>query len=127
MTDPIELSNPFPGLRPFGPEENHLFFGRERIVDQLLTRLRRTRFLGVIGSSGCGKSSLVRAGLIPSLHGGVPGSQVDVSVLQVSTPLQYFSSLHSLSFSHTLLVYNSPIIFNSAIAAHGPPVTLFLL
>ena len=70
MTGPPEMINPFPGLRPFGPDEGHLFFGREEIVDQLLMRLRENRFLGVIGSSGSGKSSLVRAGLIPSLHGG---------------------------------------------------------
>ena len=85
MTDPIEMSNPFPGLRPFGAEENHLFFGREQIVDQLLARLRETRFLGVIGSSGCGKSSLVRAGLIPSLHGGFmtrAGSSWRVAVMR---------------------------------------------
>mgnify|MGYP000167290710 CR=1 FL=1 len=65
-----KLSNPFRGLCPFGPEEDYLFFGREQIVDQLLKRLRQTRFLAVIGSSGCGKSSLIQAGLIPSLYSG---------------------------------------------------------
>lgn len=62
--------NPFPGLRPFDPDEDFLFFGRERETDELRRRLRRTRFLAVIGSSGSGKSSLVRSGLIPSLHSG---------------------------------------------------------
>jgi energy-coupling factor transporter ATP-binding protein EcfA2 len=62
--------NPFPGLRSFEADEEHLFFGRERQVDDLLARLRRTRFLAVVGTSGSGKSSLVRSGLIPSLHGG---------------------------------------------------------
>jgi cell division protein FtsL/energy-coupling factor transporter ATP-binding protein EcfA2 len=65
-----ELLNPFPGLRSFEPDEAHLFFGREAQVDELLARLGRTRFLSVIGVSGSGKSSLVRSGLIPSLHGG---------------------------------------------------------
>jgi tetratricopeptide (TPR) repeat protein len=64
------LFNPFPGLRPFEPDEDHLFFGREKEIDELLRRLRTTRFLQVIGTSGCGKSSLVRSGLIPALYSG---------------------------------------------------------
>ena len=63
--------NPFPGLRPFESEEEHLFFGRETQIDELLGRLRRTRFLAVVGTSGCGKSSLVRAGLLPAINGGL--------------------------------------------------------
>jgi tetratricopeptide (TPR) repeat protein len=66
--------NPFPGLRPFGPDESHLFFGRENEIDELLRRLRFNRFLAVVGTSGTGKSSLVRSGLIPSLHGGAMAS-----------------------------------------------------
>jgi WD40 repeat protein/energy-coupling factor transporter ATP-binding protein EcfA2 len=62
--------NPFPGLRPFEPDEDYLFFGREKQTDELVHRLRTTRFLAILGTSGCGKSSLVRSGLIPSLHGG---------------------------------------------------------
>ena len=62
--------NPFPGLRPFEADEDYLFFGRERNTDELVRRLRRNRILAVIGGSGSGKSSLVRSGLIPSLHGG---------------------------------------------------------
>ena len=63
--------NPFPGLRPFETEEYHLFFGREGQSDELLARLSRTRFLAVVGTSGSGKSSLVRAGLLPSMRGGL--------------------------------------------------------
>lgn len=62
--------NPFPGLRPFEETEGHLFFGREEQVDELLGRLRRHRFVAVIGTSGSGKSSLVRAGLFPALRVG---------------------------------------------------------
>ena len=62
--------NPFPGLRPFEADEDHLFFGREREIDDLLRRLRTTRFLAVVGTSGSGKSSLIRSGLIPSLFSG---------------------------------------------------------
>ncbi|HJR82862.1 MAG TPA: ATP-binding protein, partial [Sphingomicrobium sp.] len=64
------MFNPFPGLRPFEPDEDHLFFGRESEIDALLQRLRSTRFLSVVGTSGSGKSSLVRSGLIPSLYSG---------------------------------------------------------
>ncbi len=64
------LHNPFPGLRAFEPEEDYLFFGREKETDDLRRRLRTSRFLAVIGSSGSGKSSLVKSGLIPSLHAG---------------------------------------------------------
>jgi tetratricopeptide (TPR) repeat protein len=65
------LLNPFPGLRPFEPDEDHLFFGREKEIDDLLRRLRFNRFLAVTGTSGCGKSSLVRSGLLPSLQSGM--------------------------------------------------------
>src|SRR3954465_5613866 len=64
------LPNPFPGRRPFEADEEHLFFGREREIDDLLRKLRTSRFVAVVGTSGSGKSSLVRSGLIPSLQGG---------------------------------------------------------
>jgi tetratricopeptide (TPR) repeat protein len=63
--------NPYPGLRPFDADEDHLFFGREREIDELLRRLRFNRFLSVVGTSGCGKSSLIRCGLISALHSGM--------------------------------------------------------
>jgi hypothetical protein len=62
--------DPYPGLRPFRQEETDIFFGREEHTDQLLERLANHRFLAVTGLSGCGKSSLVRAGLIPALNRG---------------------------------------------------------
>lgn len=63
-------TNPFPGLRPFEFDESHLFFGRDGQSEQLISKLGRTRFLAVVGTSGSGKSSLVRAGLLPALLGG---------------------------------------------------------
>jgi len=67
----IQFSNsPYPGLRPFRDDESDVFFGREKQIDLLLTRLARNRFLAVIGPSGCGKSSLVKAGLLPALNAG---------------------------------------------------------
>jgi WD40 repeat protein/energy-coupling factor transporter ATP-binding protein EcfA2 len=64
------LSNPFPGLRPFEFDESHLFFGRDGQSEQLLRKLAVTRFVAVVGTSGSGKSSLVRAGLLPDIFGG---------------------------------------------------------
>ena len=66
--------NPFPGLRPFDFDESHLFFGRDGQSEQLISKLSRTRFLAVVGTSGSGKSSLVRAGLMPALLGGFMSS-----------------------------------------------------
>lgn len=64
------LAVPYVGLRPFASNESLLFFGRREQTIQLMERLHQTRFLAVIGSSGCGKSSLIRAGLIPKLKAG---------------------------------------------------------
>lgn len=64
--DPVKI-NPFPGIRPFLTTDSHFFFGREVQTDELHSKLLKNRFLAVIGSSGTGKSSLVRAGLIPIL------------------------------------------------------------
>ncbi|HKQ06771.1 MAG TPA: hypothetical protein VJ464_16675 [Blastocatellia bacterium] len=63
--------NPFPGLRPFEFLESYLFFGREDQSERLVEKLGRQRFLAVVGTSGSGKSSLVRAGLLPALIGGM--------------------------------------------------------
>src|SRR4026209_247967 len=65
------VKNPFPGLRPFETDEYRLFFGREGQADELIARLQRSRFLAVVGTSGSGKSSLIRAGLMPALRGGM--------------------------------------------------------
>jgi WD40 repeat protein len=61
---------PYPGLRPFRRDETDIFFGREDQTDELLERLGRSRFIAVLGLSGCGKSSLVRTGLIAGLESG---------------------------------------------------------
>jgi hypothetical protein len=66
----VRQGNPFPGLRPFEQHESSLFFGRDEQCDDLLTRLGRRRFVAVVGMSGSGKSSLVRAGLLPALDRG---------------------------------------------------------
>lgn len=62
------MTNPFPGLRPFGLNESHLFFGRESQTKEIILRLNQNRFIGIIGSSGSGKSSLMNCGVFPALY-----------------------------------------------------------
>ncbi|MBI1306096.1 MAG: hypothetical protein GC181_05730 [Bacteroidetes bacterium] len=62
-----QLKNPFPGLRPFTSSESHLFFGRERHIEEILRKLDNFRFVSIVGNSGSGKSSLIRAGVLPKL------------------------------------------------------------
>src|SRR5215472_3913515 len=62
--------SPFRGLQVFEPDDAWLFFGRETETEELLARLSRSPVLTVLGNSGSGKSSLVRAGLIAALQAG---------------------------------------------------------
>jgi hypothetical protein len=77
MSEFRQVTRPYPGLRPFESWEAEIFFGRESHTDRLLEILQQQRFLTVIGPSGSGKSSLVRAGLIPSLPLGSIGTGSD--------------------------------------------------
>ena len=65
--DALIAANPFPGLRAFRPGESDRFFGRRQQIDELVARLAAVPFLAVSGASGCGKSSLVLAGLLNEL------------------------------------------------------------
>lgn len=82
------LVNPYKGLRAFEPSDNRDYFGREAVIERILERLSGTtshpgnsdhgsfRFLAIVGPSGSGKSSLVKAGLIPAIWSGkLPGSE----------------------------------------------------
>ncbi|KAA2254061.1 hypothetical protein F0L68_31105 [Solihabitans fulvus] len=76
--DPVREC-PYPGLAAFGPEQAGWFFGRDKLVAELVTRLDQRQHTGgmqlVIAPSGAGKSSLLRAGLLPKLdHAALPGS-----------------------------------------------------
>ena len=65
-----DLRQPYPGLRPFLQSDEKLYFGRADAAISMLGRLEDHRFLAVVGGSGSGKSSLVRAGLLPALRQG---------------------------------------------------------
>jgi tetratricopeptide (TPR) repeat protein len=61
----VSAAHPFPGLRPFGYQDHPFFFGRQDQIFALYRLVDRFRFVAIVGSSGSGKSSLVRAGLLP--------------------------------------------------------------
>lgn len=62
--------NPYLGLRPFEEADAERFFGRDRLVDELDELVERRRVVVLVGPSGSGKSSVVRAGLLPRLRSG---------------------------------------------------------
>jgi WD40 repeat protein len=73
---PADVPCPYKGLATFEPEDAGYFFGREELVAELIARLAGTRFLAVVGPSGSGKSSVVRAGLLPAIwQDGLPHSK----------------------------------------------------
>jgi WD40 repeat protein/transcriptional regulator with XRE-family HTH domain len=85
---PASGSPPFKGLQYFDEADADLFFGRETVVAGLLARLGAspssdppTHFLAIVGASGSGKSSIVRAGLIPALRWNHPSSAWHIHVL----------------------------------------------
>ncbi len=68
--DQIEERGPYPGLRPFSEDDAAVFFGREAEVEALWARIERRPLLAIIGSSGAGKTSFVRAGVVPGRPDG---------------------------------------------------------
>ena len=103
LNDYVELSDllarlwckhikPYPGLRPFEYKENYLFFGREGKAQEIAMRLQESNFVAVVGTSGSGKSSVVRAGLLPLLYGGLlykSGSNWRISIMRPEeTPIR---------------------------------------
>jgi WD40 repeat protein len=80
--DPSLIPNPFKGLESFQETDNDFFFGREALIDKAVERLSAivnnnedARFMAFVGASGSGKSSVVRAGIVPAIRAGrLPGS-----------------------------------------------------
>lgn len=71
LSEPVEIVNPYKGLRAFLEADAADFYGRELLTDRLVERLQGEpvpRFLAVVGPSGSGKSSVVKAGLLPRLR-----------------------------------------------------------
>ncbi|MGW0902970.1 nSTAND1 domain-containing NTPase [Streptomyces sp. NPDC002853] len=85
---------PYRGLARFEASDRELFFGREQLVAQLVQRVRAHRVVAVVGASGSGKSSLLRAGLIPALQQeGAPGHRP--AAIRILTPGPHPLSTHS--------------------------------
>jgi len=89
------LENPYKGLRSFDVVDAVDFFGRERLVERLIARLGRSgvrgRFIAVVGPSGSGKSSAVKAGLLPAIRrGAVPlsGSWLTIEITPAPHPFE---------------------------------------
>lgn len=102
----IELINPFVGLRAFEKDEDYLFFGRTPEINDLLKKFADSRFLAVIGSSGSGKSSLVKSGLIPAIHSGFLSSGHDWHVVEMRPGDKPISNLAE-ALTHKSVLYNS--------------------
>ena len=107
LSDAIKVPpTPFPGLRPFEFHESDLFFGRDGQVEKLIIKLAGARFVAVVGTSGSGKSSLVRAGLMPALVSGMmesAGTKWHIAVMRPGN-----DPIGSLS-----LALNQPEVFGS--------------
>lgn len=76
--DDDEAEAPYPGLRTFQFDDADRFFGRERLLGRLVPDLAGRRFLAVFGASGSGKSSLLRAGLLPAVAAREDGTRFAV-------------------------------------------------
>lgn len=93
-------TNPFPGIRSFEREESHLFFGRESQIETIVSILEKTHFLAIVGTSGSGKSSLIRAGVIPAILGGKIKDQKDWNIT-VFKPGENPISSFAIKYSET--------------------------
>ena len=94
-----DARNPYKGLRPFGEADAADFFGRGELVDRLIGRLNErgpeSRFLSVVGPSGSGKSSVVRAGLVPAIRAGALADDASVLVGELFPGTHPFDELEA--------------------------------
>ena len=86
--------SPYRGLTRYEPGDEGLFFGRERLTEDLVERVRASRFTVVFGPSGGGKSSLLRAGLIPRLR-RADDTVERPAALRILTPGEHPSRTHT--------------------------------
>ena len=82
----METRLPYPGLRPFLPEDSRFFRGRDQQIREIGERLDSQGCVSVLGGSGSGKSSIVRAGVIPALRRKLIPGRGDLWRTAVFTP-----------------------------------------
>lgn len=93
---PDDVPNPFKGLRSFLEDDSADFFGRDRLVAEAVRRLEAgTSLLALVGPSGSGKSSIVRAGLIPALRKGAIDGSDGWSIAQMVPGSRPFAELEA--------------------------------
>jgi WD40 repeat protein/energy-coupling factor transporter ATP-binding protein EcfA2 len=85
--------NPFPGLRPFAPEESDLFFGREAESEEILGKIVKNRYVTVIGAPGSGKSSLINCGVLPKIRNFKIGESSEWKIIPFSSGNDPFGNL----------------------------------
>jgi len=135
MTVPSTDLRPYIGLRYFEERDAHLFYGRDEHTADLLAKLAGNRFVAVMGSSGCGKSSLVRAGLLPELRSGmIPNAGPTWNVVEFKPGTRPLGALSDaiqteLGVPHAHeLVQEGPLGIARAVAsANLPPGTNILV
>jgi hypothetical protein len=124
---------PYLGLNAFQENDSELFFGREALVDELVKKVERSPFLAVMGASGSGKSSVVRARLIPPLKAGAllgSASWRYVTIKPEATPIDSLAVALGklqggdlgtlLSMSRELAQNDRALLLAAAIAARRP-------
>ncbi|MEU9332500.1 hypothetical protein AB0D49_04940 [Streptomyces sp. NPDC048290] len=94
-----DTDSPYPGLARFGTGDGDRFHGREALVGELLALVARRRVTAVVGASGSGKSSLLRAGLVPALRGTAPAPPFRAAALRVVTPGAHPARTHAERFA----------------------------
>lgn len=114
----VEVENPYKGLRAFDSSDAKEFFGRERLVDRLVSSLGepgvKGRFVALVGPSGSGKSSVIKAGLVPAIVDGALPTSERWFVAQMLPAPHPFEELESALLS---IAVNSPALLLERLTA----------
>lgn len=81
-------TSPYKGLKQFEEKDWEYFWGRDRLIIQLLEKLSENELILLLGASGSGKSSVIKAGLVPRLRGNLGAKFIDVICQPDNNPFQ---------------------------------------